>query len=291
MLVTKPFVLAALLLCGGALAAQAAPTGSAGGKPTVTKAEPKEWEKAGWELTFHDEFDGDKLDTKKWMDSYPKDDRTHGNANGERQYYAPDGFRVEDGKLRLIAQKRPMGGRPYTSGMVTSFKSFGQKYGWFEIRAKFPKGKGMWPAFWLLPTDDSWPPEIDVLEILGHEMNKVYFTNHWRDAKGEHKSHGTSFVGPDLSADYHTFAAEWKPGEIIWYLDGVERSRSKEGVPDVPMYVLANLAVGGDWPGNPDETTPFPGYMDIDYIRVYRRAASEPARAGDAPTTKQGNNP
>src|SRR5690242_15236708 len=156
-----------------------------------------------------------------------------------------------------------MAGHDYTSGMISSFGHFAQQYGYFEIRAKFPAGKGYWPAFWLLPADKTWPPEIDVLEILGHEPDKVYLTNHWQTAE-KHESVGDSYKGPDFSADYHTFAVDWEPNEIVWYVDGVERFRSKQGVPAMPMYIIANLAVGGDWPGNPDATTKFPGNMDID---------------------------
>src|SRR5206468_2731637 len=109
------------------------------------------------------------------------------------------------------------------------------------------------------------------LEILGHEPDKVYFSTHWRDAAGRHRFKTQSYRGPDFSQEFHTFAVEWKPGEVIWYVDGQERARSQAGVPAEPMYVIANLAVGGDWPGNPDRTTPFPGVMEIDTIRVYRR--------------------
>jgi beta-glucanase (GH16 family) len=243
------------------------------GAARAQRAEIKDMEKKGWVLTFHDEFDGKKLDAGKWIDSYPDNVRTHGSE--EKQWYAADGCEVGKGRLRLKGEKREWEGHPYTSGMVTSYGKFAQQYGWFEIRAKFPKGKGYWPAFWLLPETKAWPPEIDVLEILDQEPNKVYMTNHWRDETGKHRSKGGSWVGPDFSADYHVFAVEWKPGEIIWYVDGVERFRSTEGVPAEPMYVIANLAIGGTWGGYPDETTVFPGYMDIDYIRVYKR--KEPA--------------
>ncbi len=225
--------------------------------------------KLGYKLTFADEFNGSSLDRSKWIDSYPDNVRTH--SNNEQQYYAPDGYEVRGGVLRLKAVRRQMGGMPYTSGMVTTYGKFAQKYGWFEIRARFPRGKGMWPAFWLLPDDKSWPPEIDILEILGHQPNKVYLTNHYRLANGRHEGKGDSYNGPDFSAGYHTFAIEWKPDEILWYVDGIVRYHTREHVPSVPMYVLANLAVGGDWPGNPDSTTPFPGTMDIDYIRVYSK--------------------
>lgn len=233
------------------------------------------WEKPGWTLTFHDEFDGVKLDSKKWIDSYPDNARTH--SNNEQQYYAEDGWEVKGGHIRFKAEKRRKGGMPYTSGMISSYGKFAQAFGWFEIRAKFPKGKGMWPAFWLLPESKAWPPEIDVLEILGHEPDKVYMTNHYNNAKNEHEYKGDSFKGPDFSADYHTFAVEWSPQAIVWYVDGKERYRTAENIPSVPMYVLANLAVGGDWPGMPDAKTVFPAYMDVDYIRVYKKK--------DAPTS------
>ncbi|HEY3280717.1 MAG TPA: glycoside hydrolase family 16 protein [Armatimonadota bacterium] len=223
----------------------------------------------GWKLTFSDEFKGGKLDTRKWIDSYPNNVRTH--SNNEQQYYATDGYSVSDGQLHLKAEKRAIGGMPYASGMVATYGLFAQQYGWFEISARFPKGKGYWPAFWLLPANKTWPPEIDILEILGHEPNRVYMTNHWRTQSGEHKSKGGSYVGPDFSTGFHSFAVEWKPDEILWYVDGTQRFASKEGIPSEPMYLIANLAVGGDWPGMPDATTEFPKSMDVDYIRVYQR--------------------
>jgi len=242
-------------------------TGMSQGRTTDPARKPTEWEKKGWRLTFRDEFGGVGLDRAKWNDCYWHG-RTHGN---ELQYYAPDGLEVSGGVLRLKAEKRRYEGHEYTSGMITSLGKFEQRYGLFEIRAKFPKGKGYWPAFWLLPTSRRWPPEIDVLEILGHEPNKVYMTVHWRDEQGKHVFHSMNWVGPDFSADFHTFAVEWKPEEIIWYVDGVERARTDKGVPHQPMYLIANLAVGGSWPGSPDESTRFPGFMEIDYIRAYAR--------------------
>ncbi|MCC6445045.1 MAG: glycoside hydrolase family 16 protein [Armatimonadetes bacterium] len=230
--------------------------------------------KKGWKLTFQDEFDGKKLDASRWIDSYPDNVRTHGNE--EQQYYAPDGYDVQKGKLRLIARKREMEGKPYTSGIVTTFSKFAQKYGWYEIRARFPKGKGYWPAFWLLPDTKAWPPEIDVLEILGHEPEIVYMTGHWRDEQRQHQAFGGNFKGPDFTKDFHTFAVDWQPGLVVWYVDGVERFRSEKGVPSEPMYLLVNLAVGGSWPGNPGATTVFPGIMEVDYVRVFERAEGKP---------------
>lgn len=247
--------------------------------PTTRPSESsRPLEKTGWRLTFHDEFDGSKLDESKWMDRYWHG-RTH--ANHEQEYYAPDGYTVSDGQLHLNANPVASGARdktkgmPYTSGMVSSYGKFSQKYGWFEIRARFPRGKGYWPAFWLLPENRSWPPEIDILEILGHEPAIAHFTVHFRDAQRRHRDDTHQWTGPDFSKGFHTFACDWEPGLIVWYVDGIERARTTKGVPDVAMYVIANLAIGGDWPGNPDATTRFPQSMDIDYIRVYQKKAEK----------------
>lgn len=260
-----PFFWVPLAACAIALAAgpETKPTGNV---PSIGRP--------GWQLTFHDEFDGDKLDEAKWSDHYYHG-RTH--QNRELEYYAPNGYEVKHGLLRLIARPVPpenrsaTAGLPYTSGMIEGSGKFAQRYGWFEIRCRIPHGKGYWPAFWLLPATRRWPPEIDVMEILGHDPSTVYFTTHWRDNQRVRHSDGHEWKGPDFSADFHTFAVDWEPGLIIWYVDGVERARTSKGVPDEPMYMVANLAVGGDWPGRPDQTTVFPGYMDIDYIRVYQK--------------------
>jgi beta-glucanase (GH16 family) len=225
----------------------------------------------GWKLTFHDEFDGTALDTAKWN---PKDPWGR-ERNQELQAYVPDAFEVRDGILRIKAEKRTAfysgRERSYTSGMMTTYQKFSQQYGRFEIRSRVPKGKGMWPAFWLLPEPLGWPPEIDVLEILGHEPNKLYMTHHFRDDQKKHKSHGRPWVGPDFSAGFHIFAVEWSPQSIVWFVDGVERFRSEDSIPSGKMYLLVNLAVGGDWPGAPDEKTALPAALEVDYVRVYEK--------------------
>lgn len=230
-----------------------------------------------WRLTFRDEFEGHRLDRSKWNDRF-QGRRTN---DPELQYYAEDAHEVSGGQLRLKAEKQAVEGKPYTSGMIASFENFSQRYGYFEIRARCPAGRGLWSAFWLLPEvqdrskpqwwKEHWPKEIDVLELLGHEPSRVYFSVHWLGQADKHLFNTMSWQGPDFSEDYHTFAVHWEPGECVWYVDGIERARAQEGVPDVPMFVLANLAVGGDWPGGPDQSTEFPASMDIDYIRVWQR--------------------
>jgi beta-glucanase (GH16 family) len=229
-------------------------------------------DRPGWKLTFQDEFDGKALDLQKWNPNDP----WGRERNHELQAYVKDAFEVSGGLLRIKAEKRQAlysgKQREYTSGMMTTYGKFSQEYGRFEIRCRVPKGKGMWPAFWLLPEPLGWPPEIDVLEILGHEPNKLYMTHHFHDDQKKHGSHGGSWIGPDFSAGFHEFTVEWSPQAIVWYADGIERFRSEKSIPHGKMYMLVNLAVGGDWPGAPNEQTRLPAAFEVDYIRVYEKA-------------------
>jgi beta-glucanase (GH16 family) len=226
----------------------------------------------GWELAFSDDFDKPLLDSKRWNRTDPWGlERNH-----ELQAYVEDAFEVKDGILRIKAQKRSADysgkRRAYTSGMLTTYRKFSQRYGRFEIRCRVPKGQGLWPAFWLLPEPLGWPPEIDVLEVRGQETNKVYMTNHWGSQR-HHQQEGGSWAGPDFAADFHVFALEWYPNRLLWFVDDVERFRTTQQVPRQKMYLLVNLAIGGDFLGNPDASTPFPSSLDVDYVRVYRKAA------------------
>jgi beta-glucanase (GH16 family) len=145
-----------------------------------------------------------------------------------------------------------------------------------EMRAKVPKGKGLWPAFWALPPEGKWPPEIDVMEVLGHQTNTVHLHYHYNDSTGTHRNSGGAYTGPDLAADWHTYAVSWEPGAIRWYVDGVERRAAftdARYIAAEPMYLLLNLQVGGSWPGSPDVTTPFPSDFEIDYVRIYQRTS------------------
>jgi beta-glucanase (GH16 family) len=182
----------------------------------------------------------------------------------------PEPFVLKDGMLHLVAQPAPaalaahLGGFRYTSGLITSQPSFAQAYGYFEMRAKLPRGKGVWPAFWLLPADLSWPPEIDVMESIG-DPGVIYVTAH---SKALERPTTELRVTPD---DFHVFALSWDAKTLIWFVDGREVHRQPTP-PDMnkPMYMLANVAVGGAWPGAPDATTAWPARMSIDYIRAYR---------------------
>ncbi len=234
----------------------------------------QETAREGWELTFADEFEGDALDRTRWNPSDP----WQVERNGELQAYVPNAFEVRDGVLRLRIEERKAfydnRVRDYASGMMTTLGKFSQRYGRFEIRCRVPKGRGLWPAFWMLPEPLAWPPEIDILEILGHETDRVHLTHHWphpENPTGASESDTADFRGPDFSDGFHTFAVEWEAGEIRWYVDDVLRHRSRKEVPQVPMFLLVNLALGGGWAGPPDEATPFPAFFEVDWVRAWRK--------------------
>lgn len=224
-------------------------------------------DKPGWTLTFNAEFKGTRLDKGKFKTMFD-DGPDHQEGH---EYYAQDAFQVKDGRLRIRADRRRMKGREYTGGVITTSGLFSQQYGWFEIKAKVPKGKGLWSGFWMMPVNNQWPPEINVMEISGQETEHVYVTTHWRSESNPHDYHQRVHEGPDFSKAYHIYSLEWTPKELAWYIDGKEINRADIGVPDEPFYLLCNLAVGGDFPGDPDGDTPFPAYLDVKYIRAYKR--------------------
>jgi hypothetical protein len=150
----------------------------------------------------------------------------------------------------------------YKRQIVTSLKRQKFSYGYFEMRAKLPKGQGIWPAFWL--TNDS-TLEIDAMEMLGHEPNKVYMTLHRNGSQVQ----GRSYTGPDYSAGFHTFGVDWQPTYVKWYLDGVLAATYSGAMPSDPLYICLNTAVGGAWPGSPTASTAFPVEYNVDYVRVY----------------------
>ena len=229
------------------------------------------WDIPGWKLTFQDEFDGATVDAAKWGKRYKWGEA---QINSELQAYVDDAFQLQDGILTIVGDKRSASyaGQTfqYASGVIASVHE--QTYGYFEARLKVPAGQGMWPAFWLLgAVGTPGVNEIDIHEILGHQPSKVYMTVHWgTDYGAGHMSDGSDWTGPDFSADFHVFGLEWRREAIIWTIDGVERKRhTGAGIPQVPMYVILNLAIGGMWPGAPDATTSFPGKYQIDYVRAY----------------------
>jgi len=254
-------------------------------------------------MLFSDDFNGTSLDQSKWNPHYWWRDSQDGCSivsNGELEWYLPDDVLVSNGVLRLRAQKRTTttaDGKvyKYTSGVVSTGAEcwadaagdkFGYQYGYAEIRAKVPKGTAFWPTFWLMASDQSWPPEVDILELTGDDPNTNSMTLHYLNADGVHNSSGGSFTGPDFSADWHTFGLDWQPNALIWYIDGVERRRytNTTFIPQERMYLTLNLAVGGTWVGAPDASTIFPNYFDIDYAKVWS-ARPDPTAPTSTPTS------
>lgn len=232
-----------------------------------------------WKLVFDCEFDSpDEL--SKWNNQ----DRVEQRCNNELQAYVTDAFEIRDGQLHIKAQKRDAryGGEQmhYTSGKLNTRGKFEIQYGRFDIRLKVPAGRGFWPAFWLLPASGEWPPEIDFLEVLGHQPQRMYFTNHWPPhANGKHPQYGTHFdVHPDFSEKFHVISGVWKDKKINYYVDGKKVSTSTRGIPHEKMFLILNLAVGGDWPGSPDEKTVFSGELIVDYVRVYEPVQLSPQK-------------
>ena len=241
-----------------------------------------------YKLVWEDNFDGTQLNMEDWNYEYHEP----GWVNNELQKYvdAPENIYVKDGKLVIQALKGEDGS--YTSGRINTQNKHDYKYGKFEVRAKVPSGKGFLPAFWMMPTNENlygqWPKcgEIDIMEVLGSETNKTYGTLHFGEP---HTQSQGSYVLPegDFSSEYHVYACEWEPNEIRFYVDGQlfysenDWFSKKEGYGeltypapyDQPFYLILNLAVGGNWPGNPDETTQFAdnAQLCVDYVRVYQK--------------------
>lgn len=241
--------------------------------PTCALADPPSGN--SWVQTFSDDFNGTKLDTKKWGTCYWWSDNgcTNGGS-GDVNWYQNDEISVDNGTLHLRAQKRKMNGYDYTSGMISSHDRYGFQYGYVEMRAKLPKGKGFWSTFWLIPSARNvWPPEIDIVEYLGATPKTDHMTLHYGKDGNSHKSSSSWWTGPDLSLDYHTYGLLWEPDKLVWYVDGVERKvyTDKANIPAMPMQILATFALGAAWTNTPpDATTPFPSNFDIDYIKVWR---------------------
>ena len=165
--------------------------------------------------------------------------------------------------------------QPFLSGLITSYDAFRFLYGRVEARAKMPAGKGLWSAFWLLNgyynEDQPEDPEIDIIEAIGDLVTTANHAYHYNSPAGR-MSREMRTTMPDFSADFHTYAVDWSPGRIIYYIDGQETHRIVgPEVSSEQMYILANLAVGGNFPGSPDESTQYPATFEIDYIRVWQR--------------------
>ncbi|WP_238162682.1 carbohydrate binding domain-containing protein [Cohnella sp. AR92] len=293
-------------------------TGESGGNTGGGAATPGDWK-----LVWHDEFDGDSIDSSKWNVT---DSGTV--YNNELEYYRPDNASlVKDGAkgvLRLTAKREDYGGRSYTSAKLTSRLKGDWTYGKFVVRAKLPIQQGMWPAIWMMPTDEQeqygpWPGsgEMDIMELTGPPASDqanaevyprtVHGSLHYDIPHASQSKTYTLPKGQTFADDYHDFAMEWLPGLIRYYVDGHLYFESRDwgtkedGQADYytypapfdrPFYMILNLAVGGDWPGDPkaDFQT---DRMDIDYVRVYeyKHLSEWPDVTGQRPDLSAGVEP
>jgi len=217
-----------------------------------------------------------------------------------QSYTLDDDVIVRDGLLRLRTERRsvsgeePIGLFDYSQGLVSTADKFTFTYGYVEIRAKYPGGKGMWPCFWLMPQDgSSWPPEFDIAEYYGgqHKMHHGLAYGTMRETKWD----SSGDTQTDFVNNWHIIALEWTPGKAVWYVDGVAcKTVIADYVPNVPMYVLLSNSVSSRLgpSGAPDENTVFPNDFAIDYVRVYQPpAALILAKAEPAPSIPKAPEP
>lgn len=243
---------------------------------------------------------GFRTDNGQWVGGW---------GNNELEYYTdrPENAYVADGALHIRAVKETYKGCQYTSARLRTRKSdktalFNKAYGRFEFRAKLPTGKGVWPAIWLLPQDEKYggwaaSGEIDIMEARGQEPDKVLGTLHYGSKWPGNAHTGKDYILPDKGtiADFHVYALEWEPGEIRWYVDdqlyqtqnfwwsssdakGAKPANESDLNPwpapfDQPYFMILNVAVGGQFLGNPDRSTTFPAEMVVDYVRIYDKTA------------------
>lgn len=237
---------------------------------------------AGMNLVWNEDFSS-PLNTSNW--NYEIGNGSGGWGNNELEYYtnSTKNVFVSNGNLIIEARKESIGGFNYSSGRLTTQNKKTFTYGRVDIRAKLPRGKGIWPALWMLGsniTSVGWPAcgEIDIMEHLGHETNKSYGYLHYRNSAGTQGSKGTSYTlsGGNYYEQFHVFSMEWKLDEVKLYVDNnllVTLNKSEVGSTypfNAPQFFILNVAVGGNWPGSPDATTTFPQRMIVDYIRVFQ---------------------
>ncbi len=235
----------------------------------------------GWELAWHDEFDGESIDEANWT----YDIGGHGWGNGEAQFYTdrPDNARLEDGMLVIEARQERYEASYYTSARLKSQGLQEFQYGRIEARLKVPAGRGLWPAFWMLGSnfeEVGWPDcgEIDIMEYVGREPDLILGTIHGPGYAGATSLSHWNRQDYEIADDFHTYAVEWDEDQITWFYDGEEYgtyTRSDVGERewpfDQPFFIILNLAVGGTLPGPIGLDTVFPAQYFVDYVRVFQQ--------------------
>ena len=237
----------------------------------------------GKTLVWAEEFDGSSLSSSSW--NY--ETGATGWGNNELQFYRndPSNVRVDNGRMIITARKEQFGGAEYTSARVTTKGKREFQYGRIDIRAKLPKGQGLWPALWMLGANISqvgWPAcgETDIMELIGHQPNKVHGTAHWGvqgSGVSTYRTGTFTLSEGDFSQAYHVFSLVWVENSLQFLVDdqlyhtiNVSHVSPATYRHNAPFFFIANIAVGGNWPGAPDASTVFPQSMYVDYIRVFQ---------------------
>ncbi len=281
--------------------------------PTPTPTPAPTAATTDYHLTFDDEFNS--VDLSAWQTADFWDMRNNaGDYQGQwfanptsvpsySTKVAYNAFSTTNGVLSITAQPTPAtvyagedktgaGRQPYVSGQLTSAHRFTQRYGYFELRAKLPPGKGIWSRFWFLTDDGARPGEFDVFEVLGKESNTVRQASIYASDTNAKVTDSQVYKGINATdGQFHTYGFLWDATTVTFYVDGVA-SKPLQNHTNIPMYVLIDLAIGNDpgnlWPGTPDASTIFPKSMEIDYFRVYSNDPALPAatpQTGYSPST------
>lgn len=248
------------------------------------------------EMIWSDEFNGNELDTGLW--TYNVGDGCPDNCgfgNNEDQYYSdsPDNISVQGGRLIITGKEDTLGGLDYSSAKIDSKNKGDFRYGRIEARMKFPTGQGIWPAFWMLPTEKvygGWPKsgEMDIVEMIGSNPGQVVGTLHTGDPHVYVSGYYNLPSGEILADDFHVYSMEWEPDSVTFFFDGIQYHQltPDDISPWAPFledfYLILNLAMGGNWPGPVDGTTELPQTLEVDYVRVYNRPERLPIK-GDQP--------
>ena len=255
------------------------------GLPTTGFESPLSYE--GYSMAWSDEFNASSLSSDWVFDLGDGCPDICGWGNNELQFYRRENAEVKDGKLIITAKQEAMGGKNYTSSRLKTKDKKEFQFGRIDIRAAVPKGQGIWPALWMLGANNSevgWPAsgEIDIMEMIGGDAtgrdDTVHGTLHW-DNNGSYSYKGGSKTlsgGAKFADNYHVYSIIWDENSIAWLVDDVEFNKldiSSAAMDEFrkPFFLLINLAVGGNWPGNPDNTTVFPQKFAVDYVRVFEK--------------------
>jgi len=235
----------------------------------------------GYEMVWNDEFDGSSINTSDWV--FETGTGNSGWGNNEKQYYRQENAWVEGGVLTIEARSENYMGSSYTSSARKTQNKKSFQYGRIDIRALLPKGQGIWPALWMLGDNiqsAGWPAcgEIDIMEMIGGSGREktVHGTVHW-DSNGHVYAGGSYTLQSGIFAnEYHVFTIIWDENYITWFVNDIQFY--KIDITPAHMtefhqkfFFIFNVAVGGNWPGSPDETTVFPQQMRVDYVRVFQK--------------------